>query len=73
MYVSYKHLLSYTSKGLPTTIYCLPTNHYPIRAFAVPAPCHDSFLLRRGLTSISTILYSIFELEPIKGYVGDFQ
>ena len=67
------NILSYTSKCLPTTTYCLPTNHYPIRASGVPAPCHDSFLLRRGLTSISTILYSIFELEPIKGYVGDFQ
>ena len=40
---------------------------------AVPAPCHDSFLPRRGLTSISTILYSTLELEPIKGYVGYFQ
>ena len=73
MHVSYKHLLPYTSKCLPTTTYCLPTIYYPIRASAVPAPCHDSFLPRRGLTSISTILYSTLELEPIKGYVGYFQ
>ena len=59
----------------PTNIYyhILPNIYYPIRASAVPASCHDSFLPRRGLTSISTILYSTLELEPIKGYVGYFQ